>query len=102
MESMDFSATATEQEGSVPSLPAPRKKKSVQERREHIIAFLFILPPIIGFLVFTALSVIFTFVYSFQDYNSLSGVSSFVEFENYIELYGAPQCIGMCATNYER
>lgn len=22
--------------------------------------------------------------------------------ENYIELYGAPQCIGMCATKYER
>lgn len=87
MESMDFSATATEQEGAVPSLPAPRKKKSVQERREHIIAFLFILPPIIGFLVFTALSVIFTFVYSFQDYNSLANTSEFILFENYTKLF---------------
>lgn len=87
MESMDFSVTATEQEGSVPSLPAPRKKKSVQERREHIIAFLFILPPIIGFLVFTALSVIFTFVYSFQDYNSLANTSEFILFENYTKLF---------------
>ena len=60
---------------------------SVQERKEHLIAFLFILPPIVGFLIFTALSVVFTFVYSFQDYNSLSGISENVGFANYIDLF---------------
>lgn len=72
-------------------LPSPRvpkkKKESVQERKEHLIAFLFILPPIVGFLIFTALSVVFTFVYSFQDYNSLSGISENVGFANYIDLF---------------
>ncbi len=72
----------------LPSLRVPKKKKvSVQERKEHLIAFLFILPPIVGFLIFTALSVVFTFVYSFQDYNSLSGISENVGFANYIDLF---------------
>ena len=48
---------------------------------------MFILPPIVGFLIFTALSVVFTFVYSFQDYNSLSGISENVGFANYIDLF---------------
>lgn len=72
----------------LPSPRVPKKKKvSVQERKEHLIAFLFILPPIVGFLIFTALSVVFTFVYSFQDYNSLSGISVNVGFANYIDLF---------------
>ena len=72
----------------LPSPRVPKKKKvSVQERKEHLIAFLFILPPIVGFLIFTALSVVFTFVYSFQDYNSLCGISENVGFANYIDLF---------------
>ena len=71
--------------------PAPKKKKvSIQERKERWIAFLFILPPVIGFLIFTALSVIFTVVYSFQHYNALSDVLEFVQFENYIDLFTSP------------
>ena len=72
----------------LPSPRVPKKKKvSVQERKEHLIAFLFILPAIVGFLIFTALSVVFTFVYSFQGYNSLSGISENVGFANYIDLF---------------
>ena len=72
----------------LPSPRVPKKKKvSEQERKEHLIAFLFILPPIVGFLIFTALSVVFTFVYSFQDYNSLSGISENVGFANYVDLF---------------
>ncbi|HIZ00619.1 MAG TPA: sugar ABC transporter permease [Firmicutes bacterium] len=72
----------------LPSPRVPKKKKvSVQERKEHLIAFLFILPPIVGFLIFTALSVVFTFIYSFQNYNSLSGISENVGFANYIDLF---------------
>ena len=74
------------------SLPSrePKKKVSKQERREQLIAFLFILPPIIGFLIFTALSVIFTVIYSFQDYNSLSNISTFAGLDNYLELFTSP------------
>ena len=67
--------------------PFMKKKKSRLERREHLIAFLFILPPIIGFLVFTVASMLFSFVYSFQNYNTLTGASSWIGFDNYINLF---------------
>lgn len=69
--------------------PAPVRmnKISKQKRKEQLTAFLFILPPVIGFLVFTALSVVFTIVYSFQDYNSLSNESIFIGLANYIDLF---------------
>ncbi len=62
----------------------PEKKKSRLERREHLIAFLFILPPIIGFLIFTVASMLFSFIYSFQNYNTLTGASSWIGLKNYI------------------
>ncbi len=73
----------------VQGAPAPVRmnKISKQKRKEQLTAFLFILPPVIGFLVFTALSVVFTIVYSFQDYNSLSNESIFIGLANYIDLF---------------
>ena len=70
-----------------PATPKTKKKTSKVERREHIIAFLFILPPIIGFLVFTAISMGFTFVFSFQNYFVRRGESEFVGFQHYISLF---------------
>lgn len=90
MESVDMNVMGSAAEGLAPSAGNPKKRVSKTERREHLVAFLFILPPIAGFLIFTALSVIFTVVYSFQDYNSLSNVSTFAGFENYIELFTSP------------
>lgn len=69
---------------------APKKKRpSKMERREHLIAFLFILPPIIGFLIFTAVSMGATFVYSFQNYYVRRDVSEFVGFTHYITLFSS-------------
>ncbi len=70
------------------SVPAPKKKKfSKTERREHLIAFLFILPPIIGFLIFTAVSMGFTFIFSFQNYYVRRGESEFVGIQHYTSLF---------------
>lgn len=64
-----------------------REKVSKLTRKENIAAFLFILPPIIGFCIFTIGAMIFSFVYSFQDFNILTGESSSVGFKNYVDLF---------------
>ena len=56
-------------------------------RRENIIAFLFILPPVIGFCIFTIGAMAFTLVYSFQKYNSLTQVSEWMGVKNYVDLF---------------
>lgn len=50
-----------------------KKRRSSLERRENIIAFLFILIPIVGFCIFTIGSMIFTFVFSFTQLNARTG-----------------------------
>lgn len=64
-----------------------KRKTSKLDRRENIIAFLFILLPIIGFCVFTIGAMAFSFVYSFQNYNILTGESKWVEWKNYKDLF---------------
>ena len=62
-------------------------KERKLDRRENVIAFLFILPPIIGFLIFTIGAMQFSFKYSFEDYNILTGVSQWKGLENYRALF---------------
>lgn len=64
-----------------------KQKVSKLTRRENIVAFLFILAPIIGFCVFTIGAMTFTFVYSFQDFNMLSGETSPAGWSNYEKLF---------------
>ena len=62
-------------------------KERKLDRKENVIAFLFILPPIIGFLIFTIGAMLFSFKYSFEDYNILTGVSQWKGLENYRALF---------------
>lgn len=62
-------------------------KERKLDRRENVIAFLFILPPIIGFLIFTIGAMLFSFKYSFEDYNILTGASQWKGLENYRALF---------------
>lgn len=48
---------------------------------------LFILPPIVGFCIFTIGSMAFSFIYSFQDYNLFDGSSQWVGLKNYSDLF---------------
>lgn len=64
-----------------------KQKVSKLTRRENIIAFLFILPPIIGFCIFTIGAMAFSFVYSFQNYNILTGESTWLGLKNYKDLF---------------
>ena len=45
------------------------------------------MPPIIGFLIFTIGAMLFSFKYSFEDYNILTGVSQWKGLENYRALF---------------
>ena len=64
-----------------------RQKASKLPRRENIIAFLFILPPIIGFCIFTIGAMAFSFISSFQKYNILTGESTWLGWQNYKDLF---------------
>ena len=64
-----------------------KQKVSKLTRRENIIAFLFILPPIVGFCIFTIGAMAFSFVYSFQDYKILTGESTWQGLKNYKDLF---------------
>lgn len=55
-------------------------------RRETWWAFLFLLPWIIGFLVFTAGPMIWTLILSFTDYDPLRPTTNFIGIENYLEM----------------
>mgnify|MGYP005761450847 CR=1 FL=1 len=66
-----------------------RPKRSVLERRENRIAFLFILVPLIGFLLFTFASICFSVFIAFTDYNVLRQEFSWVWFDNFVTLFSA-------------
>jgi multiple sugar transport system permease protein len=61
---------------------SPRRRK---HDREGLIAFLFLLPNLIGFLVFSAVPIIAAFVVSFYNWDLLLG-ATFVGLGNYIQL----------------
>lgn len=63
-----------------------KKRKSRLRFRENLQGYLFILPWIIGFLVFTVGPLIFSFFSSFTDYNITSRMN-WVGFENYQWLF---------------
>ena len=79
-------AFAVEETPAAPT-PVSKKRKSKLDRQENIVAFLFILLPIIGFCVFTIGAMAFSFMYSFQDYNMLTGESSPAGLKNYTDLF---------------
>lgn len=57
--------------------------------KENLYGYLFILPNLIGFLVFVAFSVLFSLVISFTDWDMLSDLSSihFVGLQNYVNAF---------------
>lgn len=64
-----------------------KRKVGKLTKRENIVAFLFILAPVVGFCIFTIGAMGFSFIYSFQDYNILTGASKWVQLKNYKDLF---------------
>lgn len=55
-------------------------------RREWLAGYLFLLPNLIGFFIFTAIPVIAGFVVSLTDYSGF-GKMNFIGFQNYIDMF---------------
>ncbi|MEG1806071.1 MAG: sugar ABC transporter permease [Clostridia bacterium] len=66
-------------------LPLLRRKLSLRQR-EAITGWAFVTPVLIGFLVFTAFSMIFSLYISFYDWNMLSD-PKFIGTANYVEIF---------------
>ena len=64
-----------------------KEKLSRSAKKEERIAYLFILIPLLGFLIFTLVSSAFSIYQSFFDYNPIKDSSKPVGFDNYINLF---------------
>ena len=65
-------------------LPTARKRKGLTlAQKDGLIGFLFVLPRLIGFLVFVLGPLVAVFIFSLQNRNLLSGAISFIGLENY-------------------
>lgn len=64
-----------------------KKKRSTKlNRKEWVAGYLFLLPNLIGFFIFTAIPVVMGFVISLTDYSGF-GKLNFVGFQNYIDMF---------------
>ncbi|WP_022899975.1 carbohydrate ABC transporter permease [Humibacter albus] len=69
----------------------PGNRRSSLRRKEAIAGYLFISPWIIGFLVFTAGSMIYSLVISFTNYNLATGTTTPIGAANYAQLFQDPK-----------
>ncbi|WP_291759641.1 sugar ABC transporter permease [Cellulomonas sp. 73-145] len=65
----------------------PRGRKVTYNRREALAGYLFISPWIIGFLIFTAGTMIYSLIISFSHYNLATNVATPAGLSNYTELF---------------
>jgi ABC-type sugar transport system permease subunit len=63
-----------------------KNKISKMQRRTNLTGLLFIMPNLLGFLVFIALPLIFSFFLSFNEWDAITDLK-FVGLDNYIELF---------------
>jgi multiple sugar transport system permease protein len=64
----------------------PERRRHTLARREAVAGYLFLLPNMIGFVIFTALAVVASAIISLTTWDLLSS-PEFVGFDNYIELF---------------
>jgi multiple sugar transport system permease protein len=76
---------------SSPDVSTQRVKPTKYNRREAIAGYLFITPWILGFLIFTAGTMIYSLVISFSDYNLATNVMRPAGLDNYQELLENPR-----------
>lgn len=72
-----------------------RKKISLRQR-EEFTAYLFVIVPIIGFLIFSLASIGYSFYYAFTNFNPILGISKWVGFDNFVDLFQDPKFIDAC------
>jgi ABC-type sugar transport system permease subunit len=66
--------------------PMVRKRSTKLERKEWAAGYLFLLPNLIGFIVFTGIPVVMGFIVSLTDYSGF-GKLNFIGFKNYTDMF---------------
>ena len=82
-------STYVSQLESIPSFThkKEKKKESTLLKKERRVAFLFILPPVISFAVFTIIPMLVALVLAFGDFKILTFTYEFVGFKNFFGLF---------------
>ena len=74
----------------------PKKRFALSNKgNENFWGYLFILPNLIGFCVFTLFGIVFSLIMAFTDWNLLKGIekAQFVGFKNFIDMWGDPYLV---------
>ncbi|MBD3948565.1 sugar ABC transporter permease [Tuanshanicoccus lijuaniae] len=66
-----------------------KKRKGNLHTQEYRVAFLFILAPIIGFVLFSLIPLIYSIYASFTDWNGL-GRMNFIGLDNFVQMFNDP------------
>ncbi len=82
---MDLAYTLNTQTLSYNTKEKKRKRTKI-EKKENRIAFLFILPPVISFTIFTIIPLIVAVMFSLGDFNGATFQYTFVGFDNFAKL----------------
>ncbi len=93
-----MTATTSLNEGATPTAPpvpdgGKKAKQRSGNRRETIAGLLFISPWIIGFLIFTVISMSYSLILSFTDYDLVTNTMSPVGVSNYAQLFDNPRVL---------
>uniref|UniRef100_UPI0035C85FBB carbohydrate ABC transporter permease n=1 Tax=Microbacterium sp. TaxID=51671 RepID=UPI0035C85FBB len=75
-----------------------RRVKQSFNRREAVAGYLFIMPWLIGFLVFTAGAMVYSLYISFSNYNLATNTARPVGIDNYAQLFEDPR-VGVSLAN---
>ena len=86
MEDESEGMSMAQQAGLSPAGKPGKRKRMPLKRQEAMTGWLFISPALLGFLVFTAFSMLYSLYISFTDWNILSD-PHYVGFQNYVNLF---------------
>lgn len=80
----------------------PKKRLTLSNKgNENFWGYLFILPNLIGFCVFTLFGIVFSLIMAFTDWNLLKGIekAQFVGFKNFTDMWGDPYLVSSLRNN---
>ncbi|WP_416148790.1 carbohydrate ABC transporter permease [Salipaludibacillus sp. HK11] len=70
-----------------PEIPSVNKQK----RKKAVWAYIFLMPQIIVFFIFSAYPIVMSYVYSFYDWSGVGPLNNFIGLANYIQLLNSPR-----------
>ena len=68
-------------------IPAKRRGSGVDTRREMVAGYAFLSPWLIGFMVITAIPMLYSFYLSFTNWDLISNAGQYVGFRNYVRMF---------------